>query len=229
MNKNNELVSVIMSVYNAENTIANSIESILSQTYKNIEILIMDDASTDGTLDILEKYALENTNLKIFKNLSNLGLTKSLNKLIYFSNGEYIARQDADDISFKKRLEIQIIFLKKNNLDAVATQALDASSGLKVHRRTGFLPVRVLMKFKNPFIHGTLLIKKSTLEEIGNYDERFYYSQDFKLMKDLYDKKFKIKIIKDVLYKLNTQNNISTNFQEKQKYFFDCARKGLIP
>ena len=117
MNNINSLVSVIMSCYNSENTLKSSIESILNQTYKNIEFLIINDASTDTTFEILKNYQVENNKIKIFSNNHNIGLTKSLNLLIKNSSGEFIARQDADDISYKNRIEKQVFEMEKFNLD----------------------------------------------------------------------------------------------------------------
>ena len=98
------LVSLVMSVYNAENSIDNSILSLLNQTYENIEILIMNDGSTDKTSDKLTEYEKKHSSIRIFENTKNIGLTKSLNILIHAANGEYIARQDADDISYPSRI-----------------------------------------------------------------------------------------------------------------------------
>ena len=96
MNNINNKISVIMSVYNKEPDVSNSIESIINQTYKNIELLIVDDGSKDSTLKICKEYAKQYKNIKLYENKTNIGLTKSLNKLINFTTGEYIARQDAD-------------------------------------------------------------------------------------------------------------------------------------
>ena len=85
------------------------------------------------------------------------------------------------------------------------------------------------MKYKNPFIHGTLLIKKSIMEDIGLYDENFYYAQDYKLMKDLIKKNYKFKIINECLYFLNMKNNISTLKKDEQKYYSECVRKNIVP
>ena len=116
-------ISIIMSTFNSENVIENSIKSLLNQSYKDYEILISDDNSTDSTYDILK--IMKNNNLiKIFKNKQNIGLTKSLNKLISKSNGILIARQDADDISFQNRLEKQVNFIKKYNLDFCTSRAI---------------------------------------------------------------------------------------------------------
>ena len=99
MKETEPIISVIMSTYNDEKKVGKSIESILNQTYKNFEFLIVDDFSQDSTLDVLKHYEAKDRRVKIFTNKQNIGLTKSLNKLIFHSKGEYIARQDSDDFS----------------------------------------------------------------------------------------------------------------------------------
>ena len=113
--------------------------------------------------------------IKVYKNNNNIGLTKSLNILIEHSTGSYIARHDIDDFSSLDRLEIQLKYLLINKLDLVYAKAQiinSNNSGLSY-----YLPKKFLIKFKNPFIHGTLLAKKETLISVGKYDERFTYSR----------------------------------------------------
>ena len=137
--KNTPIVSVIMATYNSESTIKESIESILSQKYKNFEFLILDDCSSDNTLRIIKSYQKIDERIKIFENKKNIGLTKSLNLLIKRSSGEYLARQDADDISYEQRLEKQIDFCIKNNIKAVVTRAINMSNGKKIPRYSYFI------------------------------------------------------------------------------------------
>ena len=107
MNKiiENPLISVLLSVYNDDKNIQKSIDSILSQSYKNIELLVIDDCSTDNTYKIIND--IKDIRVRIFRNKNNQGLTKSLNTLIKESKGQILARQDSDDISLPNRLEIQ--------------------------------------------------------------------------------------------------------------------------
>ncbi len=226
---NKNLISVIMSAYNNENTIKQSLDSILNQTYKNIEILVIDDFSTDTTFEILKDYSLKFKNLKIFQNNENIGLTRSLNKLINLSSGFYIARQDADDISKNNRLEYQHKYITKNKLDFCTSRAINIKTGNSMRLITYYVPKKILVNYKNPFIHGTLLIKKNVLKEIGGYDEDFYYSQDYKLFDTLLTKRYKYKNIFKPLYYLNTINNISTNKKEIQSYYAYCVKNKLIP
>ena len=225
MNKvtDSPLISVLLSVYNDEKNIKKSIDSILLQSYKNIELLVMDDCSTDRTYEILNE--INDRRIKIFRNKENQGLTKSLNTLIENSSGKILARQDSDDISLPSRLEVQYRNLLKYQLDACTTRAYVKNSKRSIPRYSHFLPVSFVVRFKNPFIHGTLMVKKEVLQDIGLYDENIKYAQDYKLFLDLLKKNYKIKVLKNKLYVLNMENNISTLKKEEQNYFFNKIKK----
>ena len=223
------LVSVIMSTYNSEDTLEESINSILDQTYLDIEILIMDDGSKDNSNVILDRLNTQNKSIKIFRNETNIGLTRSLNILISKSRGQYIARHDADDISYPERIGMQMKEIETKNLDFCSTRALIKDSNQKIPGLSFYLPKKISMKYKNPFIHGTLLIRKNILKAVGNYDENFYYSQDYKLMKDLVDNNYKYSVIKKPLYILNMKDNISIKKFDEQEYYADCVRKNKTP
>jgi len=104
-------LSVVMSVYNAERFLKEAIQSILTQTYKNFEFIIINDGSTDNSLEIIKSF--KDNRIKVI-NQKNIGLSKSLNKGVKISNGRYIARMDADDISLPNRFELQLDFFATN-------------------------------------------------------------------------------------------------------------------
>ena len=119
--------------------------------------------------------------------------------------------------------------MEKYNLDFCSSRAERLSNKKKIPGISYYLPKKISIKYKNPFIHGTLFIKKTVLEEIGGYDNNFYYSQDYKLMSLLLKKGYKFKFIKEVLYKLNTKNNISESKKSEQNYYAECVRKNIKP
>lgn len=215
-------ISVIMSVYNDENNVTNAIQSILDQTFDDFEFLIIDDCSTDNTYEEMTKF-VKDSRVKLYVNEKNIGLTKSLNKLIEESNGKYIFRQDSDDISFKNRFDEQIKILETKDIKICTARAIDLNNNKIIPGLSAWIPKKITMKFKNPYIHGTLAIEKLLLNSMGNYSEDFYYSQDFRLYLDLAQKNEKIYEIKKPLYKLNTSNNISTINKDEQKHYFKKA------
>lgn len=223
------MISVIMSIKNNEKSIKSSIESVLSQTYKDFEFLIMNDNSTDNSPTILKNYEQKDSRIKIFYNKETIGLTKSLNILINHAKGNYIARQDGDDISTKSRLHKQIGYLKSGKYDFCVSRAESLQTNEIIPKVSYYIPKKLILKIKNPFIHGTLMIKKETLIDQDCYDERFYYAQDYKLFSKLLKNNVRYKYIKEPLYFLNMVDNISNKHKLEQKYFANCVRKNLIP
>ena len=225
----NYKTSVIMSVYNDEKNVESAIESILNQSYKDFEFLIIDDCSKDSTIKKIEKFKDLDGRVKIFKNSKNIGLTRSLNLLLKNVTTELIARQDSDDFSLPTRLEDQVNLIKNKNYDAVYTRAISKQSQTKIPGLSFFITSKLSIKYKNPYIHGTLMIKHEVLKSLNYYSEDFYYAQDYKLAWDLHKNNYKVGVKNKALYVLNTKNNISENFRNEQKYYADCVRKELNP
>jgi glycosyltransferase involved in cell wall biosynthesis len=224
MNKT-PMVSVIMSVYNDEENVANSIKSILNQTYSNYEFIIMDDGSLDGTWEILKTYQANSNKIKLLKNKKNIGLTKSLNKLLAESQGDYIARQDSDDFSLRGRMESQISFIEEFNLHGCSTRSMDKDLYKFVPRISHKISPIIINKIQNPFIHGSLIIEKQCIDKVGGYNNDFYYSQDYKLTSDLLNHGYKIKILNDIYYLSNFKDNISTNHKSEQSKLAKKVRR----
>lgn len=218
-----------MSIRNNINTLEKSVNSIINQTFKDFEFLIVDDFSTDGSLKILKKLEKKDSRIKVFQNNINLGLTKSLNLLINKSKREYIARQDGDDLSLHSRFKDQLYYLESGEYDFCVTRAKTIQSKKIIPRITYYLPQKFVRKFKNPFIHGSLMIRKKTLLDIGCYDESFYYAQDYKLFYDLLENNIKFKYLKKPSYRLNIEDNISSLHKMEQKYYANCVMNRKKP
>ena len=108
-------VSIILPAYNASSTISQSIESIIKQTYEDWELIIINDGSNDNTKDIILSY--KDDRIKIFDNPGNKGIVYTLNRALSIAQGLYVARMDSDDISISTRIEKQIDYIEKYNLD----------------------------------------------------------------------------------------------------------------
>jgi|TARA_X000001036_G_scaffold82893_1_gene74847 glycosyltransferase involved in cell wall biosynthesis len=216
--------SIIMSTYNHEKSLIQSINSILSQKYEDFEFLILNDNSTDGTKEVLDKFKKKDSRIKVLNNYKNLGLTKSLNILIKESKGSLIFRQDSDDISLPNRLMKQVSLLRHPNNHACVTRAANSLTLKKIPNISYYFPYKLVMKLKNPFIHGTLGVKKEVLYDVGLYDERFYYAQDYHLYKKLIMSKYRIIKVREILYILNTENNISNSFKDEQDVYASIVK-----
>lgn len=182
---NTPLVSVIIPCYNAEKYVEQAVCSIMNQTYKNLEILIIDDCSTDHSFEILKKLANEDSRIKIGKNENNSKIVKTLNKLINQATGEYIARMDADDISAPERIEKQVSFLENNpEYGLCGTNAWRIDSENKIIAR-GILPIQneeiqIVNDYFCVFYHPSIMIR-STLYKNNLYNEKYLYAEDLEL------------------------------------------------
>ena len=225
------LVSVIMSVYNGENIIEKSIYSILNQTFEDFEILVVNDGSTDATLKILKN--IQDKRLKIISQNTNIGLTKSLNIAINNSNGYYLARQDADDISFPNRLEKQVNYFEENpKLNLLGTRAYIWLNGKRlISKNYENEDLIYLLQRNNIFIHSTIMLKKETFLNIGCYNEKYKVSQDYEAWLKLLDSGYnKLYIYPDILVERNIDEfAISTNRYLEQAYNGFILRKKRIP
>jgi len=183
MLNNNPKVSVVMSSYDGQKYLKQSVESILNQTFNDFEFLIVNDASTDKTLQILQEYSTRDSRITIINNEKNLGLTKSLNKALHISRGEYIARMDDDDISTPKRLEKQLGFMQ-NNPEVVLCGTLAVVVNEKREKigdkilPTLYKDIKKKLLFNNQFVHTSLFFKK----ELGLYNEEFQRAQDYEFV-----------------------------------------------
>lgn len=173
-----------MSVFNNEKYIQESIESILSQTFKDFEFVIVSDGSTDKTGEILDGF--NDFRIKIIKNKKNIGLTKSLNKALKIAKGEYVARQDADDVSSPERFRKQVEFLNNNSeIKVLGTFAYGINNTGKILRKemapVSWVTVKKNLIKNNSFIHPSVMIKKDILDKVGLYNEEFETTQDYEL------------------------------------------------
>jgi len=180
-------VSVIMSVYNGDRYLKESIESILNQTFTDFEFIIIDDGSSDSSWDILTEYASKDRRVRLFKNEENIGLTQSLNKGLRLAKGEYIARQDADDISLPARFEKQVSYMELHRSVALVSTGVqyidDKNNKLATHTPpTDLVMLQWELLFRNPIRHSTVLWRRELVNsKVGDYNPNFAYSQDYDL------------------------------------------------
>jgi Glycosyltransferases involved in cell wall biogenesis len=184
------LVSVIASVYNCEESLERSINSIINQTYHNLEIILCDDCSTDNTYALLQKIKRNDTRIILIKNDINLGLAASLNKCLLLASGLYIARMDGDDVSHPDRIEKQLTYLLNNRDIDFCGSSLNMfdNNGVYGYRKMVEFVAKKDFLFTSPFAHPTLLIPKHCLESVGYYreDKKIGRSEDYDLFMRLY-------------------------------------------
>jgi hypothetical protein len=184
-------VSVLMPVWNAERYLASAIESILTQTFSDFELVIIDDGSTDRTPIVIRDY--HDHRIRRVDNEKNIGITKSLNFGLETVRGEYVARMDADDISSPQRLTRQV-----ECLDANPHVALVTSRASKVDARGARLDViqtpltsdilRRRLRIGNCIAHGSVMMRTEAIRLLGGYDESMERAQDYDLWLRLSEK-----------------------------------------
>ena len=232
-----KLISVIMSVYNSDLYLSDAINSILKQSYTNFEFIIINDGSNDNSFSIINQYKEQDSRI-ILINQENQGLTKSLNHGVKIAKGEYIARQDADDISMHDRFLNFIRFIEDSDVDIYSTPAYTINETNEIKkiipnffRRNGFK--ERLLDYYNSMVHGTLIVKSEIIKR-NLYNENFRFSQDFELYHRLmgigynisYDKNnisYKLRIHKDSITAKNKTGQLklykSINNSNNKKYY----------
>ena len=220
-------VTVLMSVYNGEKYLHEAVDSILNQTFTDFEFLIINDASTDRTSEILQSY--RNPRIKVITNEKNIGLTKSLNKGLVIAKGEYIARMDADDMSMPERFEKEIEFLDTHkDYAAVGTYVkvirVDSGSTDLWERPVTDAQIREHLKMDNCIAHGSAMIRRKCLVEVGFYDESIVRAQDYELWLRL-SEKYRLANIPQYLYlrKIH-EENIEVKHHDEQKAYVERAK-----
>lgn len=221
------IVSVILSVYNAEDVVRNAIKSILKQTFKQFEFIIINDGSTDTTKSILEDFASIDPRIKII-NQENIGLTKSLNKGVKLAKGEFIARQDADDISFPERLEKQLEYLKLNNdVKLLGTnQWIQEKETRRLGRYQKKSELNKSLFYRSPFAHTSVMFSKKCFEEIGMYNESFDTSQDFEAWMR-FAKKHSVDMLEEPLV-IRTLSSSSISSRKSNRQAYNAFRARML-
>lgn len=176
---NNPVVSVLVGVYNEEKYIEASLQSLLDQTFGDFEVIVVDDCSTDSSVEIVQLF--DDPRVRLLENEENIGLTKSLNRALDAAEGRYVARQDADDLSYPSRLEREVAYLESHeDVALVGTGAylIDGDGEIRQERTVLETVSFDDLVAKNHIIHGSILARTDVFESVGRYDDLFRYSQD---------------------------------------------------
>jgi glycosyltransferase involved in cell wall biosynthesis len=180
-------VSVVIGAYNGERFLRPAIESIISQTFRNFELIVVDDCSTDRTPQILSEF--KDDRIRVVRNERNLGIAETLNNGIAVARGEYVALQDHDDVSLPARLEFQVAFLDKNaqvGMVGSSCSLIDEAGILLAHRPVEYDAVKLRwdLLWRTALIHTTLMVRRRAIEEVGGYspDPQYRFAEDYDLM-----------------------------------------------
>jgi len=199
--KSKNLVTVLINSYNGEKTIYQTIKSALAQTYKNFEILIIDDASRDNTVNLIKQF--KNKKIRLYRNEKNIGLGKSrvlAQSKIY---GEYVCILDQDDTWHKNKIKSQLeLFLNNKKVGLVATgyKLIDQDSKIISLENTYYDKKNFInyLSFKNIFGHSTIMYRTKYAKSVGWYSNKMIYAQDYDLTLRIL-KKYEFKFLKNFL------------------------------
>ena len=216
---NNPLISVVIPIYDRENELKESINSVLSQSYKNFELLLICDGSPQNTLDIVESYR-SHKKVKIIKYDDNSGnAVRGRNRAILESCGEYLAFMDSDDIALPDRLFNSLKYIRKYNADIVyggwealvVDRNVDLINGQKVYSPD--CDLEMLQKVCVP-CQSTVMVKLSALRQVGGLKKKMRYREDHELWVRLAFYGYKFKSIPKILVKLRLHaNNLELKYK----------------
>ena len=186
-------ISVLMAVFNGAQYLEATLQSILDQSFRNFELVIVDDASSDETPEILRKVSRFDSRVAVLTNPRNLKLASSLNRGLEACRSEYIARSDADDLYHPDRLRIQLDFMERNPKVGVVSSAFHRIDSSGNHLRTTIPPsrngeIKQALLFRNCILHPGAMFRKSTVMDVGGYDPDFDYAEDYDLWARLFDR-----------------------------------------
>lgn len=222
-------VSVLMPVYNGEKHVAQAVESVLNQTYKNFEFVIIDDGSTDKTERIIRSY--KDKRIRYLKNPTNQGIVKSLNRGIDLANGKYIARMDADDICLPRRIETEYLFLESNKKIGVVGTWI---KGIGFQKTTfsydaKSTDIKCGLLFEVPFAHPAVMIRKNVLTKYHiRYSDKYKYVEDYALWVKLKDITEFANIPEMLLYHRFHNQQIGKKYGSETKINLDKLQKEIL-
>lgn len=235
-------ISVVMPVYNGEKYLHATMKSMIDQTFRDFELLVMDDGSTDRTAQILDAYAKKDHRIRVFRQ-PNKGIVESLNSLVARAKADLVARMDADDIAYPQRLAMQYAYMENSPKTVLlgATCAVlkngTEKKGVTDTFQEDFLN-RWFMVFNCPFVHSAVMFRKKAFMECGGYWNGEYPAEDYGLWIRM--KKYGLmENLQEILgeYRQNVESVSGANFRGQVKMrnrlnrtnFEDLYRAGEIP
>lgn len=224
-------VTILLPAYNAALYLRDSLDSIMRQTFKDFDVLLIDDGSMDDTSKIAIEYSNIDRRIKYYKNEKNIGLIKTLNKGLSLAKGEYIVRMDADDIMFDDRLYKQVKYMDSNPECFVCGGQMEYIGGL-----TGMAPI-LPQKYEDllylslincPLYHPTTIIRNSAIKQFGlKYNDSYKHAEDYKFWSDIiFSHPNSIANIKDVVLFYRISNNqITAKYSDEQDLISKIVRR----
>lgn len=217
-------VSVVMAVHDGERYIGAAVDSVLTQKFRDLELIVVDDGSTDRSAEIVREHA--DPRVRLIANGRNLGLAPSLNVGLAEARGEFVARLDADDVAMPQRLAEQVAFMEARPEVALlgswyTEMAADGTPGAQCRLPTRHWDLRWHLCLYTPFAHSAMLWRRALVaEQIGQYDERLAYSMDFDFWRRIAERLDVANVPESLLYLRAHEHSMTSTYGER-------AREGL--
>lgn len=209
-----------MGIYNCANTLEEAIESILTQTYQEWELIMCDDGSQDNTYEVATSFSKKYENIIVFQNERNRGLNYTLNRCLEKANGKYIARMDGDDISLPTRLEKEVAFLDQHREYAIVSTNMiyfDENGEWGKSNMLKFPQKEDLVK-ATPFCHAPCMVRREAYEKVKGYsvEKKLLRAEDYHLWFKMYLEGYRGYNLQEALYKMRDDRNATQ--RRKFKY-----------
>ncbi len=231
VNKKSPMVSVVMSVRNGMPYIYNAIDSILNQTLQDVEIIILDNASTDTSIECIQGF--NDARIHLLENEKDIGLSASLNRGFSLARGKYIARMDADDISLPQRLELQVAFMEAHPDVGLCGGAYEVFGMWNAVYHPPIHPSDILANvfFQVPFAHPAVMYRKEMWDRNRlRYDESLVLTQDYEMWSNIcFLLREKTANLSDVILKYRLHENNETQSKvDKLNYEMGLCYKKIL-
>lgn len=232
----NKKISVIMGIYNCEKTLGEALDCIVNQTYNNWEVVMCDDGSDDGTVQVAEKYIKKYPNkFVLLKNGKNLGLNQTLNNCLKIAKGDYIARMDGDDLCVENRFEKEVEILNQHPEISIVSSDMNFFDEKGIWGKTNVLQYPQKADFLNAtqFCHAACMVRKEAYMAVDGYSvsKKLLRVEDYHLWVKMYTKGFYGMNIQEPLYYMrddrNAQNRRKFRYRLNEAYVKKCVVKSF--
>ncbi|WP_052166422.1 glycosyltransferase family 2 protein [Methylobacter tundripaludum] len=221
------LISVVLPIYNGEQYLAEAIDSVLSQTFANFELIMIDDGSTDDSQHILREYEKRDPRVRVVVR-ENRGLATTLNDAIDIARGTWIARMDQDDIALPYRFERQLEWLERTGADISGSwvQRFGSSDKRVVRLPQTDDAIKMAMLFCSPFAHPAVIMRASLVKRLG-YDKRWEKAEDYDLWERAAEAGWKMANVPEVLlsYRVHAEQISTLTANRQQQLTQDIRRR----
>lgn len=214
----NELVSIVLPVYNGEKYLRESIDSVLGQTYKNLELIVVDDCSTDSTPEIVKEYAEKDSRVAYYRNPQNLKLPKSLNQGFRLSKGNYLTWTSDDNRYRKNAIEVLVNEIKANDCNFVFTAFCRIDeNGNKVDEIIFDDNIAEMIPVRN-VVGASFMYTRMVYESVGEYDENLFLTEDFDYWQRIYAR-FGAKYLSNMTYEYRMHDGALTETRKDEDFY----------